>query len=202
MKARVKVYDSENGYDLTASHYDKKEAYLNSFEKGGVLRIIKNVAGETVLDVGAGTGRITCDLVRLGANVTALDVSGKMLEQLKKKCPKAEAVVGDAENLPFVEGTFDWVVASFLIVHLNDPTKFFDEAYRVLKEGGKLLVTNINQKEAPEVKIKKGVIKIDSYYHRPEEVKKILQELAYTIEKEEMVKENDVWVNQIVVAKK
>jgi ubiquinone/menaquinone biosynthesis C-methylase UbiE len=93
------------------------------------------------------------------------------------------------------------VVAAFLIVHLKDPTRFFDEAYRVLKPNGKLIVTNINQKEAPEVETKQGVIKIDSYYHRPEKIREILESLAFGVE-ETVVKEKDVWVNQIVVAKK
>lgn len=202
MKPKIKIYESCEGYDLAADQYDKKEMYLNSFEKGGVLKILNNISGQKILDVGAGTGRIVCDLVRTGANVTALDISEKMLEQLKKKCLEVEIVVGDAESLPFSENTYDWVVATFMIVHLSDPTRFFDEAYRVLKDGGRLLVTNINQKEAPEVKTKTGIIKIDSYYHRPEEVKKILQDLAYTIEKEEIIKEGEVWVNQIIVAKK
>ncbi len=202
MKPRIKVYDSKEGYDLAASLYDQKEAYLNSFEKGQLLKMIGNVAGENILEVGAGTGRTTGDLLRLGANVTALDLSDKMLEQLKRKHPKAEIIVGDAESLSFPENCFDWVIASFLVVHLSDPTRFFDEAYRILKDGGKLLITNINQKEAPEVKTKDGIIKIDSYYHRPEEVKKKLTDLAYSIEKEVIVKEGDVWINQIIVAKK
>ena len=110
--------------------------------------------------------------------------------------------MGDAESLPFENYTFDLVVATFMIVHLKDPKRFFDEVYRVLKDGGKFLVTNINQKEPPEIKTEKGVIKIESYYHRPEKIREILEELAFGIEREIMVKEKDVWVNQIILAKK
>lgn len=193
---------SVSGYNLAAADYDKKEKYLNSFEKDKFIPLLGEVKGKTILDVGAGTGRTSVVLAKMGAEVTALDVSEEMLKELKNKNSKIEIVVGDAESLPFPDKSFDAVVAGFLIVHLKDPTRFFDEAYRVLKDGGILLVTNINQKEPPEVKTSAGVIKIESYYHRPEKVREILESLAYDIKNEIIVKENDVWVNQIIAAQK
>jgi ubiquinone/menaquinone biosynthesis C-methylase UbiE len=138
----------------------------------------------------------------MGASVTALDVSEKMLAKLKSKSNKIESVIGDAESLPFPDNSFDIVVAAFLIVHLKDPRRFFDEAYRVLKEDGVLAVTNINQKEPPEIKTQDGVIKIESYYHRPERVRGLLEELAFGVEREVFVRTGENWVNQILIAKK
>jgi ubiquinone/menaquinone biosynthesis C-methylase UbiE len=202
MKSKIKIHDSQSGYDLAAATYDKKEKYLNSFEKQKVLPLFGELQGKSVLDVGAGTGRLAVDLIKKGALVTAFDVSEEMLKVLKTKNKKIETVVGDAENLPFPDNHFDFAVAAFLIVHLKDPTRFFDEVYRVLKPNGKLIVTNINQKEAPEVETKQGIIKIDSYYHRPEKIREILESLAFGIEKEIIVEEKGVWVNQIIVAAK
>jgi hypothetical protein len=71
-----------------------------------------------------------------------------------------------------------------------------------LKDGGRLLVTNINQKEPPEIRVHKDAIKIESYYHRPEKIRKIITSLAFAVEKEIFIKENDTWINQIIVAKK
>jgi len=187
---------------LAAKDYDKKQEYLNSFEKGRVLPLLGNLSGKKVLDVGAGTGRLSLMLAAAGANVLAFDISGEMLKVLKQKNSKIETMVGDAEDLMMVDNTFDIVVAAFLVVHLKDLTHFFDEVYRVLKPGGKFLVTNINQKEPPLVATKNGMIKIESYYHRPEKVKEKLEDLAFTILREEMVKEKDVWVNQIILAEK
>ncbi|OGH84643.1 MAG: hypothetical protein A2261_02020 [Candidatus Magasanikbacteria bacterium RIFOXYA2_FULL_44_8] len=200
MATKIKIFPSDSGYDLAAARYDEKESYLNSFEKNHVFDLLGDLSGKKVLDVGAGTGRLTLELSQRGALVTALDVSGKMLQVLTRNNPRIEIKIGDAEDLPFADNTFDIVVAAFLIVHLKDLTRFFDEAYRVLKDGGKLLVTNINQKEPPEIKTKEGVIKIESYYHRPEKVREILEQLAFGIGKEVFVKVKDVWVNQIVLA--
>ena len=206
MKKKIKILNSEDGYNQAAEFYDQKEKYLNSFEQNKLIPLLGGVEGKKVLDIGAGTGRLTMMLAKRGAEVTALDVSKKMLDGLNKKCVQAKlrvsTIVGDAENLPFDNNTFDIVTAAFLIVHLKDPTRFFDEAYRVLKDGGLFIVTNINQKNPPLVKTSDGEIVIESFYHRPERIREILESLAFGIEEEIFVKEKDVWVNQIIVAKK
>ncbi len=202
MSKKVKVLSSEEGYDLAAEFYDTKEKYLNSFEKNNILPLLGDIKNLTVLDVGAGTGRLSVQLAKAGAQVTALDVSANMLELIKRKNNKIQTTVADAENLPFEKESFDVVTAAFLIVHLKDPTRFFDEVYRVLKDGGIFVVTNINQKDPPEVKTKEASIVIESFYHRPEKIVEILGSLAFTIEKEIFVKENEVWVNQILIARK
>ncbi|MEK7644430.1 MAG: hypothetical protein AAB390_03960 [Patescibacteria group bacterium] len=47
-----------------------------------------------------------------------------------------------------------------------------------------------------------GDIKIESFYHRPDSVRETLESLAFAIEKEKIIKENGVWINQIILAKK
>jgi len=203
---KIKEYNSQQGYDLAAQTYDKKRAYLDSFEKGAVLSMLGDVTDKKILDVGAGTGRVSIELTKKGADVTALDVSEKMLDSLKSKVKslksKIQVIQGDAESLPFEDNSFDIAVAAFLIVHLKNPQRFFDEVYRVLKDDGIFLVTNINQRRPPEVETKEGSIIIESYYHRPEKIREMLEELAFTVEEEKFVKEGEVWVNQIIKAKK
>ena len=82
---KTKIINSQAGYDLAAFDYDKKEPYLDSFEKDKLLPLLGDLKRRKVLEVGAGTGRLTMRLVKLGADVTALDVSEKMLEEIKKK---------------------------------------------------------------------------------------------------------------------
>jgi len=202
MQAKTKVYDSNVGYDLAAADYDKKEAYLKSFEKGCWAEILPDLKDKAVLDVGAGTGRLTGLLLKKGARVTALDVSKKMLEVLKKKFPAVSIQVGDAEDLPFPDESFDLVTAAFVVVHLKDPSIFFQETYRVLKPGGKLIITNINQKEAPPVKTEKGIIKIKSFYHRPEKVREFFEAAGFFLVNEKIINEGNTWVSQVIMAEK
>lgn len=187
---------------MAAQFYDEKEKYLNSFEQGKIIPLLGDLKDKKVLDTGAGTGRLSLLLASRGAQVTALDVSSKMLEAIQRKNKNIQTIVGDAESLSFADSTFDIVTAAFLIVHLKDPARFFDEVYRVLKDEGVFVVTNINQKDPPLVKTKTDPIIIESFYHRPEKVKEILESLAFSIEQEFFVKEGSVWVNQIILAKK
>ena len=202
MAKKPRFLSSEEGYNLAAAVYDENENYLNSFEQGELVPLLAGIADKKVLDVGAGTGRLSVALASRGAKVTALDLSPKMLEKIKRKNPKIHTIIGDVESLPFENDAFDIVTAAFLVVHLKDPTRFFDEVYRVLKDGGVFVVTNINQKHPPLVKTKEGPIIIESFYHRPEKIRQILESLAFKIEEEVFVKEKDIWVNQIVLARK
>ncbi|MEK7580146.1 MAG: class I SAM-dependent methyltransferase [Patescibacteria group bacterium] len=201
-KKKIKILDSKSGYNLAAANYDKKEKYLNSFEQGKIFELLGEIKNKEVLDVGAGTGRLTNILVQKGAKVTAMDISKKMLDVLRRKNPLIKTIIGGAENLPFKDKIFDLVISTFLIIHLKDLTKFFNEVCRVLKDDGYFLLTNINQKEAPEIDTVKGLIKIESHYHRPEKARKLLEESAFNIEKEIFVREKDVWINQILFVRK
>lgn len=205
MTKKIKIHNSTTGYNLISLVYDKKEAYLNSFEKNKVLALLGDVKNKKILDVGAGTGRLAIPLARRGAAVTACDISKEMLARLKNKIKtkikNLEIVEGDAEVLPFADQTFDIVVAAFLLVHIKDPRRVFDEVYRVLRPGGLFLVTNINQKDPPALETPVGEIKIKSYYHRPERIREMLEALAFSIKKEVFVKESGVWINQIILAR-
>ena len=201
-KTQPKLLGSKHGYNLAAPFYDIKEKYLNSFEQDKIWPLLGNLTNKKILDVGAGTGRLSLKLKQHDAEVVALDISPQMLSEFNRKNKNIQTVVGEAESLPFPAETFDLVVAAFLIVHLKNPTIFFNEAHRVLKNEGKLLVTNINQRKPPEVKSRQGPIVIESYYHRPERVKDALHDLAFTVEKEIFVKQGGVWINQILLATK
>lgn len=200
--SKIKILKSAQGYDLAAKDYDKKEKYLNSFEQNKLLPLLGDLYGKRILDVGAGTGRLAITMSKAGAEVVALDASSEMLKILKNKNGKITTVVGDAEDLPFENNYFDSIIGAFLIVHFKNPELFFNSAYKILKDGGRLIVTNINQKEAPEVKTKEGIIKIESFYHRPEKIIEQLENLAFNIEKNIFIYEKEVWVNQIIVAQK
>jgi SAM-dependent methyltransferase len=96
--------------------------------------------GDRVLDAGAGPGRFTVELVRLGADVTALDLSRVQLDLLRARVD-VEAVVGDIRDLSqFDDGMFDVVVC------FGGPLSYtfgegVEELVRVTKPGGLVLVS-------------------------------------------------------------
>ena len=98
--------------------------------------------GQTVVDVGAGTGFTTVGIVAGGASVTMLDQSPHQLARSRRR-PELEGVqrvLGDAENLPFPDDSFDRYVSAGSIEYWPDPLRGIAEAYRVTKPGGVALV--------------------------------------------------------------
>ncbi len=201
-KQKIQTFDSKTGYNLVAKEYKKMHNYLFEFEKNQLIPLLGDIQNKKILDAGAGTGRLIRPLIDGGADVVALDISENMLKEISKKYDKVETIVGDVEKLPFGDDIFDVVISTFVIVHLSDPSIFFKEAYRVLKNGGKFLISNINQKKPEPVPVGDKLVQVESYYHNKEEIIDKLEQLAFNIEKQEIIKENDTWINQIILAVK
>ncbi|MCL1869673.1 MAG: methyltransferase domain-containing protein [Promicromonosporaceae bacterium] len=90
-----------------------------------------------VLDLGAGTGKLTSSLVAQGLDVVAVDPSEPMLEQLRAALPGVEAHVGTAESIPLPDGSVDAVVVG-QAWHWFDHAAASAEIARVLRHGGTL----------------------------------------------------------------
>ena len=98
---------------------------------------------EDVLDVGCGTGPVISLLSEKypEKHYVGLDLTPAMIETARAKgLPCAEFVVGDAENLPFGDETFDAVLCSNSFHHYPNPGAFLRETNRVLRPGGKLIL--------------------------------------------------------------
>uniref|UniRef100_A0A7V4KD94 Class I SAM-dependent methyltransferase n=1 Tax=Fervidobacterium pennivorans TaxID=93466 RepID=A0A7V4KD94_FERPE len=100
------------------------------------------------LDVGCGKGDVTIPLAFLGYKMVGVDISSENIDEaikrLKvKKLLKNNPVflLGDAENLPFKEGSFDFVICSEVLEHLKRPEKALKSIHEVLKPKGLLIVT-------------------------------------------------------------
>jgi SAM-dependent methyltransferase len=117
------------------------------FDELGVQR------GDLVLDAGAGFGRHAFELARLGANVVALDYSahevvttrgtfGAMVEAGEiAEARYVGALQGDATRLPFDNGSFDRVITSEVLEHIQDDVAAIGELVRVLRPGGTFACT-------------------------------------------------------------
>jgi ubiquinone/menaquinone biosynthesis C-methylase UbiE len=93
--------------------------------------------GRTVVDVGAGTGKLTRDLVPTGARVVAVEPLTAMRDQLAAAAPGAEVLAGSAEDLPLPDGSADAVVAASAF-HWFETERALREMHRVLVPGGAL----------------------------------------------------------------
>jgi ubiquinone/menaquinone biosynthesis C-methylase UbiE len=106
----------------------------------------------TVLDLGAGTGKLTRALVARGLTVFAVDPSPKMLDQLRGALPAATVSVGTAEDIPLGDASMDAVVVG-QAWHWVDQDAALPSVARVLKPGGTLgLVWNIRDDRVPWVR--------------------------------------------------
>jgi len=110
----------------------------------------ESLSGKRVLDIAIGTGWSSEQFASFGANVTGIDISPSAIELSKKRfeifnLPKAELVVADAQNLPFEDNTFDFVLAWGCLMHMPDTQKAINEIYRVLKPSGKIKAMMYNK---------------------------------------------------------
>ncbi|WP_078280164.1 class I SAM-dependent methyltransferase [Mycobacteroides franklinii] len=90
-----------------------------------------------VLDLGAGTGKLTTRLVERGLNVVAVDPLAEMLEVLSKSLPDTPALLGTAEEIPLPDNSVDAVLVA-QAWHWVDPERAIPEVARVLRPGGRL----------------------------------------------------------------
>jgi ubiquinone/menaquinone biosynthesis C-methylase UbiE len=98
-------------------------------------------SGALVLDVGCGPGYVSAAAAERGARPTGLDFSKEMIAIARKMFPKIQFREGDAQNLPFTDGSFDCVLANFALLHVANPERACAEAARVLKSGGRFAFT-------------------------------------------------------------
>jgi ubiquinone/menaquinone biosynthesis C-methylase UbiE len=105
------------------------------------LRLLGNVKGKSILEIGCGGGQNAIVLSKWGAKATGLDISEEQIKHARRLVRKEKVNVpfhvGNMEDLSmFNNGSFDIVLSSFAIDYVDDPAKTFPEAHRVLRKGG------------------------------------------------------------------
>ena len=102
-----------------------------------------------VLDCGCGTGPVIELLHEKypDKHYTGLDLTPEMIHVAQaKNLSNTNFVVGDCENIPFPEDTFDAIISSNSFHHYPNPQDFFNNAYRVLKKNGRLILRDYTTK--------------------------------------------------------
>ena len=148
-------------FNSVASKYD----IMNDVMSVGIHRVWKEAmmdwlaprSGQKLLDVAGGTGDVSFKfLARAGTgHATVLDLTEPMLVEGRKRAEAAamaeslDWVVGDAMGLPFDDNSFDVYTISFGIRNVTRPQEALNEAYRVLRPGGRLMVLEFSQLPNP-----------------------------------------------------
>lgn len=129
----ARAYDSDHAgiYEMCRDDYPQ------------MLAELEKEPFDAVLDVGCGTGAVLALLHEKypDRRYVGLDLTPEMIEVARTKvAPGMEFVVGDAENLPFDEASFDAVLCSNSFHHYPNPAAFLAGALRVLRPGGRLIL--------------------------------------------------------------
>jgi SAM-dependent methyltransferase len=102
-------------------------------------------AGARIADLGCGSGAFTQLLRDARYNVTGIGISGKLIEVGRRTYPGLDLIEGDAEHLPFADGSLDGAMLSGLVHHFPDPRGLAAECRRVLRPGGRFMAFDPNR---------------------------------------------------------
>jgi ubiquinone/menaquinone biosynthesis C-methylase UbiE len=153
--AKASYNRMSKGYDLLTGKSEKK------YEDIG-LEFLNTRAGETVLEIGFGTGKALASLARLvqpGGRVYGLDISEGMLVVAEKRLRKAglsdwvELKCGDAAALPYPEESFNAIFLSFTLELFDTPEipLVLEECRRVLRPDGRMCIVAMSKKGEPNL---------------------------------------------------
>lgn len=139
------------GFSQAADSYERGRP---EYPETAINFLVENMPienGMTVLELGAGTGKLTKALLPFGAKLIALEPVAEMREKLKANAPGAEVMDGVAEKIPLADGSVDVVLVAQAFHWFKGP-QALKEIYRVLKPDGVLaLIYNVRDARVPWV---------------------------------------------------
>ncbi len=141
----MKYTDHVEHYKLDAEYYDfftydkfMEQEHRRRYES--IFNLLKVKENENILEIGSGAGHALKHIK--SSKYFPLDVSTHNLIKIKSKTEKKVfPTSGDVFNLPFASNSFDKIILSEVLEHLDDPPAALKEIFRVLNSGGKFLVS-------------------------------------------------------------
>jgi ubiquinone/menaquinone biosynthesis C-methylase UbiE len=137
--------DTSKYFDSVADKWDDmRRTFFGDGVRRAAVAAARVAAGAVVADVGTGTGFLAEGALDAGARVIGVDASEGMLARVRERFAGRdfEARLGDVDSLPLADGEADAVLANMVLHHAPDPPRAIREMARVLKPGGRLVVTD------------------------------------------------------------
>lgn len=140
--------------------YTKESDNSCNLSCGSNIDFLHIVTGERILDLGCGRGKEAIKAAELTGStgfVVGLDITPAMVSEAQLSSEGIENVsfvVGDIEELPFKNEFFDAVMSNCVINHAKSKTKVYSEIYRVLKKGGRFVISDAVTKQPLPLEVK------------------------------------------------
>jgi ubiquinone/menaquinone biosynthesis C-methylase UbiE len=190
--------------DYADTDYEKEfwkgevdRSYEDRSEKELLAKLLP-LHGRSLIDIGAGFGRLATIYKSRFRKVVLLDYSENLLNQARavhREDPHLEYIKASCYEMPFLPDTFETAISFRLMHHIEDVPRFLKEAYRILKPGGLFVLEFANKKNVLEVvryvmgKSEKKPFAMEPYRYgekvfynfHPAYIKKIVKETGFTI---------------------
>jgi ubiquinone/menaquinone biosynthesis C-methylase UbiE len=155
LKANEKKKEVKSYFENTATKWDEmRREYYDEQLREIVINRAGIKKGAVVLDIGIGTGFLTLGAAKAvgkAGKVIGVDLSEAMLNKAKENLSKnglidrVEFRIGDAENIPLEDDSVDIAIGNMILHHCPDPQRAIMEMARVLRPGGKLVVSDLEE---------------------------------------------------------
>ncbi|MFB7918513.1 class I SAM-dependent methyltransferase [Streptomyces sp. NPDC056061] len=142
--AAVSELDAASGYAAWSAVYDSLPSSYIEVEEPVVSSILDDVAPGVALDAACGTGRQSRVLAGRGHRVIGVDQSPEMLAKARANTPEGDFRVGHLDRLPLDDDSVDLAVCSLAMTHLADLAPGAAELARVVRPGGRIVVTDLH----------------------------------------------------------
>lgn len=147
MTDTIKHMTTREGYNRWAPAYDSYDNPLIALEGPIVVRLMGEPRGLRVADIGCGTGRHSLPLARAGNQVTGVDFSTRMLDQLSSKLGPDQLALVEHDlqaGIPLESDAFDLVLCCLVIEHIAELQRFMAELTRICRPGGAVVISDLH----------------------------------------------------------